>query len=86
VLPCPNPNPRTLRIQVDGACDRLELAVFDTGMVLVELYDGPGAAEGGWVSVPAPANLENGLHYCRVRAWRGGVASAPAIAKLYILR
>ena len=85
----PDPNPLAFAVDLDGAADGLELKIYSDAEALVAKAEGTGRS-GGWSQLPlGPAwanGLSNGTYFARLVARRGGLASAPVIVKLSLIR
>jgi sugar lactone lactonase YvrE len=71
-VPFPNPDPRQLKVDLHGACDRLRLRLYSASQVLVAQSEQPGGLP-GWNSLPldgATRGLPPGLYLGRVDASR----------------
>jgi len=91
VLACPNPDPDSLAVQMDGPADELQVAVYTKALTLVRRLDLRVSLRQGWNTVPldasALAGLPAGLYFASVRPWRRGHAGeAGPGAKLLLLR
>jgi alpha-amylase len=90
VLPEPNPNPRTLYIEMAGDADEVDLSIYTDALVSVADAH-QNSVPAGWVQFPLPPDFirdaANGVYFCRLQSFRAGSkASKPVLAKLMVLR
>jgi hypothetical protein len=86
--PLNHPNPRSLRVQMQGSADSSELSLYDPAMRCVFQLR-PGPLQPGWNDVPLPPELRtasNGTYFYRLSAQRQGRQSDPSSGRLVILR
>lgn len=86
LAPYPNPDPLSLRVDIEGRAESLELQVYTKAMVLSLDLRYPGGS--GWVELPLPEAwraLPAGLYFARVRA-RSAEREAHAATRLLRLR
>ena len=88
-VPVPNPNPRSLWLQLQGPADGVELRIYTQAFVIVGVLQGPGQSA-GWnrldLGSALGAGLPPGSYYLEVRARRGAAQSAWTGAKVDLLR
>jgi hypothetical protein len=86
-VPFPNPNPRSIAIQLAGPAQRVTLKVYTPAWVLVGVSESGPLAK-GWVRLPLPKALfqaASGLYYFTVRADDGGRFSPALKGRFYRL-
>jgi hypothetical protein len=85
----PNPNPRSLRVQLDGNGAALKLRLYSASYVMMLQWES-GALPQGWNDVPLPpgaSGLPNGICFATVSVEDAmGSWSKPARATLYLAR
>ena len=87
VVPVPQPRPTYLDVDLQTACDRLELKIYSAAFVEAASVLYPVTAA-GWTRLPLSQGirgLPSGLYFARVTAIKG-VAVATATARLLLLR
>jgi hypothetical protein len=80
----PQPNPRELRVQLDGPADRLWVERYSPAYVLLERFQ-VSPLQAGWNRVTLPyGNVAAGLSFVRLRAEREG-AESPSFRPVRII-
>jgi hypothetical protein len=86
--PLNQPNPLSLRVQMQGSAESSELSLYDPAMRCVfKLL--PGPLQPGWNEIPLPPELRqlsNGTYFYRLTAQRQGRQSDPSAGRLVVLR
>jgi len=83
----PNPNPRSLVVQLSGPADWVEADVFTAAEVLA-LQAGIGASGPGYNQILLPRALQSlasGVYFVRIRASEGGQPAPVKFAKVMLL-
>jgi hypothetical protein len=85
----PNPNPRKIRVKMDGSCERLRVRIYSRAWVLLGESEGAGPDRAGWSSVDLPnlSEVAAGTYFYRVHSERAGNVDLGGVTgKLVLLR
>jgi hypothetical protein len=89
VVAVPNPNPRSLAVELGGPADGVSLKLYTTAMQEIRHLSAPGGQGAGWIDVALPVDwtrgLANGTYYVAAEAMEGSRQSPPKIGKFVLI-
>lgn len=87
-LPFPNPNPKSLAVNLAGPADHVEFRIYTPALIRVRTLSVAGNFHPGWNQVSL-GNLFDGIasdvYFVQVRADRDAAQSSPVLTRVFLL-